>query len=281
MMSYGPPGPMMPYPPPPGYPPHMPMQGPHPAYGQHMYPPAGPPFQHPLQPHPGLQRPPSSHDIKGQDPLSRDISDAQAMVKSFGVDMEIVAGVKLPARDKEDLAVGSGGLISQRDQGIAGPRDPSKWAQLAMHRENAPTQTITVWLPKDREMVRRIVDVYFKRLDFHRPVILRPYFEHILDLLYDRQPVVNDPGYVCSIYLILALGTLSELNARSNAVDKDTLQSPTSPSASKKLMPPDWPEHEEFFERALAVKPDLRVTLSSLQALILLHWYLYTEVSFS
>ncbi|KAI9066113.1 hypothetical protein FKP32DRAFT_1589993 [Trametes sanguinea] len=44
-------------------------------------------------------------------------------------------------------------------------------------------------------------------------------------------------------------------------------------------MPPDWPEHEEFFQFALAVKPDLRVTVSSLQALILLHWYLYTEVS--
>ena len=281
MMAYGHPGPMMPYPPPGVYPPpHMPMQGPHPAaYGQHMYPPAVPPFQHPLQPHPGLQRPPSSHDIKGQDPLSRDISDAQAMVKSFGVDMEIVAGVKLPARDKEDLAVGSGGLISQRDQGIAGPRDPTKWVQLTMTRENAPTQNITVWLPKDRDMVRHIVDVYFKRLDFHRPVILRGHFEQILDFLYDGQPVVNDPGYICSVYLILALGTLSELNARSNAVDKDALQPPTSPAASKKLMPPDWPEHEEFFERALAVKPDLRVTLSSLQALILLHWYLYTEVS--
>jgi hypothetical protein len=43
-------------------------------------------------------------------------------------------------------------------------------------------------------------------------------------------------------------------------------------------MPSEWPEHEDFFQRALAVKPELRVTISSLQALILLHWYLYTEV---
>ena len=42
----------------------------------------------------------------------------------------------------------------------------------------------------------------------------------------------------------------------------------------------DFPTHEEFFELALAVKPDLRVTISSLQALILLQWYLYTEVGF-
>jgi len=46
----------------------------------------------------------------------------------------------------------------------------------------------------------------------------------------------------------------------------------------KQLMPSDWPEHDELFERALTVKPDLHVTISSLQALILLHWYLYTEV---
>ncbi|KZT73483.1 hypothetical protein DAEQUDRAFT_721541 [Daedalea quercina L-15889] len=280
MMPYGPPGPMM-YPPPPGvYPPphpHMPMQGPHPAYGQHIYPPAGPPFQHPLQPNPGLQRPPSSHDIKGQDPLSRDISDAQALVKTFGVDMEIVAGVKLPARDKEDLAVGSGGLHSKRDREIAEPRNPSQWVSVSMQRDSVTSQTVTLWLPKDRGMVQRIVEVYFTRLDFHRPVFLRVEFQQTLDALYEGRPVVNDPGYICSVYLVLALGTLSELNLRSNGMEKDALQPPTSPTASKKLMPPDWPEHEEFFERALAVKPDLRVTLSSLQALILLHWYLYTE----
>lgn len=43
-------------------------------------------------------------------------------------------------------------------------------------------------------------------------------------------------------------------------------------------LPVSWPAHDEFFARALGVKPDLRVTLSSLQALILLHWYLYCEV---
>jgi len=62
------------------------------------------------------------------------------------------------------------------------------------------------------------------------------------------------------------------------ACSMDQQEGKESPRAAKNLMPEDWPEHEEFFERALAVKPDLRVTLSSLQALILLQWYLYTEV---
>ncbi|TFY62180.1 hypothetical protein EVJ58_g4017, partial [Rhodofomes roseus] len=231
----------------------------------------------PAHPNAGPQRPSSSHEVKGQDPLARDMSDTRALVKSFGVDMDIVAGVELPAREKEDLAVGSGGLMSRRDQEIAEPRDKSKWLTVKVRRDTATSQKISVWLPKDRGMVQHIVDIYFTRLNFHRPVFSRPEFQQTLDAMYEARQVLNDPGYICSVYLILALGTLSELNARSNGVDKEALQPPTSPTASKKLMPPDWPEHEEFFERALAVKPDLRVVLSSLQALILLHWYLYTE----
>jgi hypothetical protein len=62
------------------------------------------------------------------------------------------------------------------------------------------------------------------------------------------------------VYLILALGTLSELNHRVVKLEPIGL-------------------HDKFTGRALAVKPDLHVTISSLQALILQHWYLYTEVS--
>jgi hypothetical protein len=112
---------------------------------------------------------------------------------------------------------------------------------------------------------------------------VRSDFEKILNDLYDGHTVSYDPGYICSVYLILALGTLSELNHRAvksemeNNVD---ILGPLGSTMAKKLMPLDWPEHDEFFERALAVKPDLRVAISSLQALILLHWYLYTEVTF-
>ena len=50
----------------------------------------------------------------------------------------------------------------------------------------------------------------------------------------------------------------------------------TTPKRAVKI--DGWPTHEEFFEQALVVKPELRVTTSSLQALVLLQWYLYIEV---
>jgi len=130
-------------------------------------------------------------------------------------------------------------------------------------------------------MVQQVVERYFERLNVHRPVFLRKDFEKILNDLYDGVTASHDPGYVCSVYLVLALGTLSELNNRAVKTELDNKgdgQGPLGPFMAKKLMP-DWPEHDEFFDRALAVKPNLRVTISSLQALILLHWYLYTEVN--
>lgn len=125
-------------------------------------------------------------------------------------------------------------------------------------------------------MVQRVLDGYFTRLDHHRPLFTRSSFEKTLDVLY-QGAAAHDPGFVCCLYIMLALGTLSELNHRVNGAEKEG-QAVGSGPALKKLMPVDWPSSEEFFERALAVKPDLRVTTSSLQALILLHWYLYTEV---
>lgn len=185
--------------------------------------------------------------------------------------------------DREDLAVGSGGLTSGRDQNISEstvPHDPSKWtsASLAINSSDLPGSKITVWLPKDRKMVNKIVDIYFTRLNIHRPVFFRSDFDNHLNALYDGKNVQHDPGFMCSMYLILALGTLSELNHKASAMD-DTPKAPSgSPILTKRLLSVDWPEYYDFFERALVVKPHLRVTVSSLQALILLHWYLYTEV---
>lgn len=292
MMPYGHPAMPMPYPhpgspygPPPPHP-HM-MQGP-PGYNPHIY----PPFQHPLQPHPVMQRPPSAHDIKGQDPLSYNMADTRALAKTFDVDEAIVADLEIHVADREDIGVGSAGLVSARDRDVAEPslpRDASKWISVKVdvrHSSVAATgptsapddnSSILMWLPKDRAMVTHILEVFFRRLNFHRPVFIRSDFEQTLDALYAGETQQHDPGFVCSVYLALALGTLSELNHRSRSLEKDGEAILTSPTAPRKLMPATWPEHEEFFDRALAVKPDLRVTVSSLQALILLHWYLYTE----
>ncbi|EKM57818.1 uncharacterized protein PHACADRAFT_251684 [Phanerochaete carnosa HHB-10118-sp] len=239
-------------------------------------------------------RPPSTQEMRGTGPLPHDLSTSHALARNFGVSAAIVEDLKLapPAADAEDLAVGDSGLASRRDRDISQPllpRDAAKWISVPNRSQTASSPTLpsspvsstvnsegqAVWLPKDRSMVNKILDVYFARLNFHRPVFTRGSFEKSLDALY-KGTAAHDPGFVCSVYLVLALGTLSELNHRVSGAEKDG-QPFGSGAAMKKLMPPDWPCQEEFFDLALAVKPDLRVTISSLQALILLHWYLYTE----
>ncbi|RPD61002.1 hypothetical protein L226DRAFT_486060 [Lentinus tigrinus ALCF2SS1-7] len=280
-----------PYGPPP--PPHMMHGPPPPGYDPRMV----PPFHSPLgPPPPGVPppRPSSPHEIRGQDPHSHDMSNTQALAKTFGVASAIMNDVTIPPTDKEDLAVGSSGLTSGRDRDLSEPslpRDASKWVSVSMRRNSvsgapspggSPALPVTVgnvaiWLPKSRETVHIILEAYFTRLNFHRPVLLRGEFESTLEKLYNGEAVPHDPGFVCSTYLVLALGTLSELNHRVSKLENSGQSAASVGGSMKALMPPDWPEHEEFFQLALSVKPDLRVTVSSLQALILLHWYLYTE----
>lgn len=228
------------------------------------------------------------------------MSNPDSLAKNFGVSPNIVVDLKLAApSDREDLAVGYNGLSSGRDRTFhetMKPREPAHWVALPLPRNgsaphtlafsspnenslNTASPTITVWLPKDRTMLNQIVDVYFNRLNVHRPVYARKEFDKILSDMYERTTISHDPGHICGVYLVLALGTLSELNHRAVKAEIDNKSDTKSISSiTKDLMPMDWPEHDEFFDRALSVKPDLRVSLSSLQALILLHWYLYTEV---
>jgi hypothetical protein len=214
----------------------------------------------------------------------------QALAKNFGVSAAIINDIKLAtvAADREDLGVGSSDLASGRDRPAqeTDPSDPSKWFRVGMPGEGLDGSTspssktnvlswVPIWLPNDRKMVKNIVDIYFTRLNIHRPVFFRKDFEQSLDALYEGHIVHDDAGYVCSLYLILALGTLSELSHRAS---KDGDNATISPNATSKMMPADWPAHSEFFERAMFVKPYIGMSISSLQALILLHWYLYTEV---
>ncbi|EJD06683.1 uncharacterized protein FOMMEDRAFT_131550 [Fomitiporia mediterranea MF3/22] len=294
----GPPPPMSgkayPYPPPHimhGYPPMG--MAPPPGYPPpNSYPPIGlapglydprihPAFQHPHAPPPPTQTR-TDLDIKGQDPQANDMSNDQALAKNFGVSPQIVSEAKIGTvpvgAELEDLAVGSGGLSSGRDRDLTEtqpPRETKNWHCAKMQHFSSiyprgHVREVPVWLPKDRQRTMHIVQVYFSYLNFHRPVLQKERFTKQLDNLYEGTPQTYDPGYVCSLYLVLALGTMSELN-KAASLDESL------DTSVKKVLAPGWPEHEEFFERALAVKPDLRMTISSLQALILLHWYLYTE----
>lgn len=203
----------------------------------------------------------------------------QSLAKIFGVSSSIVSNLRLAPTpvDREDLAVGSHGLSSGRDREVMFSRDPVEWKQVKVTVDG--DTAFEVSLPRDREMVKQVIDAYFERLNPHRPVFLRHEFERILDELYKGKAQHHDPGFLCSMYLIFGLGTLSELNHRVFKCDGERDDTNRIPPV-KELMGPGWPKHEEFFDCALLVKPDLRVTVSSLQALILLHWYLYTEVRF-
>lgn len=194
-------------------------------------------------------------------------------------------------QDNEDLAVGSGGLTSGRDRRINEAsllRDSSKWISVNLPRNriepttapmSPPLPSIKIWLPKDRQTVNHIVNVYFSRLNYNRPALDQGDFDRNLNALYDGHITVHhDQGFICMLYLVLALGTLNEVNHRANKMDKDGDTPASSPTLKKKLMPEGWPEHGEFFQWGLFYKPDIQATISALQALILLHWYLYTEV---
>jgi hypothetical protein len=221
------------------------------------------------------------------------------LAHTFSVHPSIVNHVSPPvAADLEDIAVGNSGLVTGRDRNLHEahlPRDQGKWISVVLRRNdlaslmNPPdgaaaasppaSPSITIWLPANRVVVQRVMHAYFERLNPHRPVYNLTTFEPRLDALYVGQPGSHDPGFICGLYLVLALGTMSEVNRTAGAKGHDGKpQAADSLSNAKHALPADWPDHEAFFERALVTKPDLRVTISSLQALILLHWYLYTEV---
>jgi hypothetical protein len=137
-------------------------------------------------------------------------------------------------------------------------------------------------------MVQYIVNIYFDRLNFHRPVSLRHEFETALAQFYAGEVQQHDFGFLCCVYLLFAFGTLSELNHHACGLDNEAKSkagagtSPSSNVGAQSLIPSEWPEHEDLFQRAVAVKPELRVTISSLQSLVLFHWYSrYSDSSLS
>jgi hypothetical protein len=231
----------------------------------------------------------SSAATKGTDPHGHDMSSAKALARAFGVSDMITSSLKLDPVATEDMPVNPNAKFE-----VATPRDASHWITVSIRRDlsaGASTNTLSLygpvskstqveaWLPKDRKFAKLIIDVYFARLNIHRPVYARKDFDKILNDLYEGVTQVYDPGHLCSIFLIFALGTLSELNNRAVTADLDAEKHQgLGSSVAKKLMPHDWPSHEDFFERALLTEPDLEVSITSLQALILLHWFLYIGV---
>jgi hypothetical protein len=160
-------------------------------------------FQHPPQLIPSQHLPPAQSaprplssvapvpDIKGGDPGYHDMSNPRVCLyvrdNIFLLTCALVHDLKLGPQllDKEDIAVGSHGLISGRDASEAAfQHDVNKWVLIPMRNSTISSPNaagyappLSVFLPKDRELAQYIANIYFERLNSHRPVFLRDEFE--------------------------------------------------------------------------------------------------------
>lgn len=131
------------------------------------------------------------------------------MAKNFGVAESIVNDINIPVADAEDLAVGSGSLLSGRDRSLTESSVPSnvnQWFVVAPRptstrppmtpamspRIGAMDEGTKYYIPKNRMMVNRIVDSYFTHLNPNRPVFTRAEFQMGLDSIYDGCNVAED-----------------------------------------------------------------------------------------
>lgn len=164
-----------------------------------------------------------------------------------------------------------------RPNAFSKPHNPNHWTSVGLPRDSH--SEIQFLLPGDRRLAQRVLDCYFDNLNPHRPVFMRREFMNQIDALYDSlepdeakrrvkgdkyKDLSNDAGFLCSVYLVFALGTMAVRNRHVHVSGDDMFE--------------PWPSHEDFYDLALVLKPDLANSISTLQALILLHWYLYCEV---
>ncbi|KAI0649607.1 fungal-specific transcription factor domain-containing protein [Trametes meyenii] len=241
------------------------------------YMPAAPPqVPRPLPlPVPDLHHPAPDTQFKGHDPNVCDMSDILSLARVFGVSSVFTREVAVLPVDQEPFSVDITAdeltlrLNAASKASLPLPREQSKWISIPTnHCRGDVPETFHVSLPASREIVIKILDTYFSYLNPNRPVLFRESFQRELDMMYDGQVVPYDVGFLCSTYLVFALGTLYDIKASGN--DGDT------GAGEYTSVPPLWPGHEEFFELVLVFKSHLSTTTSSLQALLLLYWYLYT-----
>lgn len=88
-------------------------------------------------------------------------------------------------------------------------------------------------------------------------------FQRDLTSLY-RGRWSQDIASIFLVYFVLSLGTVCETDV--NIV--------TRSSATH-----EWPRHDEFYQRGLCFKPESPDSIQCLQGLILLHRYLFLQVS--
>ncbi|CCA71448.1 hypothetical protein PIIN_05387 [Serendipita indica DSM 11827] len=205
---------------------------------------------------------------KGLDPRGRNMADPTAIARQFGVTSKLLEDPRYSNREPQKVDGDELAPVATTH----GSLHPRLWYNRPFKRGSLPSPSFStseldlVWLPLNRKIANHMVEMYFKRLNFHRPIFEKQDYLRRFDMLYSNDTVsTDDVGFLCSTYLILALATLSEMHQPEQNADWVM------------ELKQDWPTHEQLFARALVVKPELRVTISSLQALLLLQWYLYSE----
>jgi hypothetical protein len=150
------------------------------------------------------------------------------------------------------------------------PADTSQWSAASLHLQpTSPValQHVPFWIPKDRQTVTDLVDIYFRHYNIHRPIYRRAEFQNHLDGLYSGEQMAVDPGLIYGLLLMLALVTMELTSSGAN-------------TPICKTLPGLWPTHREIFARSMAIRPCVGTSISSLQCALLLLWYLANNVRF-
>lgn len=178
------------------------------------------------------------------------------------------------------------GVPHSRFASLSKPHDPAAWSEVPIPRARLTQDQRPLFLPGDRAIAEQVLTTYFTELNPYHPIFEEADFREKLDFLYAAtssdpvvrnqaleegggetgkfKGVVDDSGFIASVYLVFSLGTLSILNTR---------------LANAETVEEVWPSHDEFYEHAIACRPEFQNTITTLQTLLALHWYLYTEVN--
>jgi hypothetical protein len=253
-------------------------------------------LQGPLPKPPPTRDPRNDSNVPGSvipGPLPHDLSDRQGLITSFQVSRKLARSLEQGTPLSPSLSVyPSYDMFSVepiQDDVLAGlaqdGHDTSRkidqyWIPAPLRRSERSLLKQPFFLPRNRDRVASVLNTYFDDLNPHRPVFIREEFIAMVDSLYDSLEdekaaaispkyvdVPKDSGFLCSVYLVLALGTRCQENQSCRLA---------LPRASK--IYGDWPHPETFYKYAISLKPDLPNSITTLQAFILLHWYLYIEV---
>ncbi|KAF8311076.1 hypothetical protein DL93DRAFT_2061475, partial [Clavulina sp. PMI_390] len=213
-------------------------------------------------------------DDKGRDPNGNDMSAFAGLIRGFGVGKVYAKGVKpgdTGNPGSSSSASGSGRFSTSSSSAPTPGSGASPYTNYsAAPPSSSESSNYNFLLPRDRHLAQKVLDCYFDNLNPHRPVFMRDEFMEKVQALYD-----SDAGFLCSVYLVFALGTMALRNRRGKE-DEDEV-GPYDDPALFAALEEHWPSHEDFYDLALALKTDLANSISTLQALILLHWYLYCE----